>query len=162
MRKFEHRTLNFCVNYQGVTDVVKDLNRLGAQGWEYVGVLAEGCVLEARDKRIQGIKRQLGATPMQQKYAVEYTDTQLAGEACCDWVKRATVSVPELTHYGYTGSTDDSYAKANRIQRRELMRLAKAAMGITGVRGTVSYHGDEIEFRPYKSCTVMYITYKDE
>ena len=89
------------------------------------------------------------------KYHVEYTDT-FSGEANYSWVKRATVSVPELTHYGYDGST--GYAKANRSARRELMRKAKEVVGLTGVRGVTSDFGDTIEFRPYRSCTVMFVT----
>jgi hypothetical protein len=94
-------------------------------------------------------------------YDVEFTDT-FGGEANYCWVKRAVVSVPELTHYGYTGSTDGTYAKANRAQRQELMRRAKAAMGLTGVRGRTNELGDMIEFRPYRSCTVMFVTWKDD
>jgi hypothetical protein len=90
-------------------------------------------------------------------YSVEYTDT-FGGEANYSWVKRAVISVPELTHYGYTGSTDGSYAKANRAQRREIMRKAKAAVGLTGVRGTTEEIGEQIEFRPYGSCTVLFVT----
>lgn len=91
-------------------------------------------------------------------YTVEYTDT-FAGEANYSWVKRATVSVPELTHNGYDGS--QGYAKANKRQERELMRKAKASMGLTGVRGVKHSTGDAIEFRPYRSATVMFITFKD-
>lgn len=95
------------------------------------------------------------------QYNVEYTDT-FGGEANYCWVKRAVVSVPELTHYGYTGSTDGSYAKANRARQRQLMRLAKAEMGLTGVRGRTYAMGDTIEFRPYRMCTVMFINWKDD
>jgi hypothetical protein len=95
------------------------------------------------------------------RYDVEFTDT-FAGEANYSWVKRAVVAVPELTHYGYTGSTDGSYARANRSQRREVMKQAKAALGLTGVRGVTSEHGDMIEFRPYRWCAVMFITWKDD
>ena len=41
------------------------------------------------------------------------------------------------------------------------MKAAKAAMGLTGVRGVTYHHGDMSEFRPYRSCTVMLITYRD-
>lgn len=41
------------------------------------------------------------------------------------------------------------------------MRKAKAAMGLTGVRGVKHSMGDTIEFRPYGTCAVMLITYKD-
>ena len=95
------------------------------------------------------------------RYDVEFTDTY-AGEANYSWVKRAVVAVPDLTHYGYTGSTDGSYARANRLQRREIMKQAKAALGLTGVRGVTCEHGDMIEFRPYRSCTVMFVTWKDD
>ena len=91
------------------------------------------------------------------KFNVEYTDT-FGGEANYSWVRRATVSVPELPHYGYTGSTDGSYTKADKAQSRELMRRAKAAVGLTGVRGRTSQFGEGLEFRPYGCCTVMFIT----
>ena len=39
------------------------------------------------------------------KFDVEYTDT-FNGEANYCWVDRATVTMPELTHYGYDGSTN--------------------------------------------------------
>lgn len=98
---------------------------------------------------------------MSHKYNVEYTDT-FGGEANYCWVKRATVTVPELTHYGYTGCGDGIYAKANRAQRRELMRKAKAAVGLTGVRGERTDYGDMVEFRPYGMATVMFVTYADD
>jgi hypothetical protein len=44
-------------------------------------------------------------------YSVEYTDT-FGGEANYSWVRRATVQMPELTHYGYDGGTN--YARANK------------------------------------------------
>ena len=91
-------------------------------------------------------------------YQVEYTDT-FGGEANYCWVRRATVIMPELTHYGYNGGTN--YGKANKIANRELLKRAKAEMGLTGVRGRVDHYGDSIEFRPYRSCTVMFITYND-
>jgi len=88
-------------------------------------------------------------------YNIEYTDT-FGGEANYCWVKRERISMPELTHYGYDGGTN--YVKTNRVYKRELMRKAKAKIGLTGVRGVRYDHGDMIEFRPYGSCTVMYIT----
>ena len=91
------------------------------------------------------------------KFDVEYTDT-FGGEANYCWVKRAVVTVPELPHYGYTGSTDGSYHKANKAQSRELMRRAKAAVGLTGVRGVTSQFGEGLEFRPHGMCTVMCVT----
>lgn len=95
---------------------------------------------------------------MSNTYSVEYTDT-FGGEANYSWVRRAQVTVPELTHYGYDGGTN--YAKANKIAQRELMKRAKAEMGLTNVRGTRHDYGDTIEFRPYRSCTVMFVTFDD-
>jgi len=87
-------------------------------------------------------------------YEFEYTDT-FAGEANYSWVRRGKVSMPELTHYGYDGS--QGYARANRIEKRELMRKVKAQLGLTGIRGIRSDYGDTIEFRPYGCCTVLFI-----
>jgi hypothetical protein len=91
-------------------------------------------------------------------YNIEYTDT-FGGEANYCWVKRKTVTMPELTHYGYDGG--QGYSKANKVFQRELMKKAKAVMGLTGRRGSVSNYGDTIEFRPYGSCTVMFVSYCD-
>ena len=93
------------------------------------------------------------------KYSVEYTDT-FAGESNYSWVKRAVVVMPELTRYGYDGGTN--YARANKVYKRELMKKAKAAMGITGLRGVSHDYGDMIEFRPYGQLTVMFITWSDD
>lgn len=96
---------------------------------------------------------------MPHTYDVEYTDT-FGGDANYSWVRRETVTMPDLTHYGYDGSTN--YVKANRVFDRELMKRAKAAVGLTGVRGRTYHHGDMSEFRPHNMCTVMFITYRDE
>lgn len=92
------------------------------------------------------------------RFNVEYTDT-FGGEANYCWVRRATIDMPELTHYGYDGGTD--YAKANRVFDRELMRKAKAAVGLTGVRGGRADLGETIAFRPYRSATVMFVSPHD-
>lgn len=88
-------------------------------------------------------------------YSVEYTDT-FGGEANYSWVKRASVVMPELTHYGYDGGAN--YARANKVYQRELMKRAKAAVGLTGARGRVESYGETIEFRPYGCATVLFIT----
>ena len=93
------------------------------------------------------------------KYNIEYTDT-FAGESNYSWVRRAVVSMPELTRYGYDGCT--IYARANKVYKRELMKKAKAAMGITGLRGVSHDYGDMIEFRPYGHATVMFVTWHDD
>ena len=89
------------------------------------------------------------------KYAIEYTDT-FGGEANYSWVHRATINMPDLTHYGYDGGTN--YAKANKTFQRELLRKAKREASISGVRGVTYNYGDVIEFRPYRSCTVLFVT----
>jgi hypothetical protein len=89
-------------------------------------------------------------------YEYEYTDT-FAGEANYCWIKRGKVTMPELTHYGYDGSSN--YSKANKIAARELMKAVKAEVGLTGIRGAVHHHGGMTEFRPYGMCTVLFITW---
>jgi hypothetical protein len=93
---------------------------------------------------------------MSHVYEIEYTDT-FSGEANYSWVRRARVEMPDLTAYGFDGSRH--YAKANAIFERELMRKAKAKMGLTNMRGSRTSHGDTIEFRPYGSNTVLFINY---
>lgn len=78
---------------------------------------------------------------MSNVYEYEHTDT-FAGEANYCWVRRGKVTMPELTHYGYTGSADGSYSRANRIASREWMRRVKAEICLTGVRGKTYHHGD--------------------
>ena len=90
-------------------------------------------------------------------YNIEYTDT-FGGEANYSWVRRASVAMPELAHYGHDGSWAN-FVRANLTYERELMKQAKAKMGLTGVRGRTYNHVDMIEFRPYRSCTVMFVIY---
>ena len=98
---------------------------------------------------------------MPDTYDIEYTDT-FGGEANYSWVRRAVIHMPELTHFGYTGSTDGSYFRANRIAHRELMKKAKAEMGLTGVRGRTYWYGDNGEFRPYGMATALFLSFSDE
>lgn len=94
-------------------------------------------------------------------YEYEYTDT-FAGEANYCWVKRGKVAMPELTHYGYTGSPDGSYARADKAFSRELVRRVKAQLGLTGVRCKREEWGEMIVLRPYGSATVVFISYCEE
>lgn len=91
-------------------------------------------------------------------FEVEYTDT-FGGEPNYSWARRATVWMPDMTHYGYDGSTN--YGKVVKVFNRELMKKAKAALGLTGVRGRTNVQGDDIVFRPYGSNTVLFVTYKE-
>ena len=70
-------------------------------------------------------------------YDVEYTDT-FGGEANYCWVRRARV--------------DGKSPLA-------VMRAAKAAVGLSGVRGRTYRNGDCTEFRPYGMATVMFVTW---
>jgi hypothetical protein len=77
-------------------------------------------------------------------WAYEYTDT-FGGEANYCWVKRgAIVEGPKA------------------YSRREVVRRAKQAVGITGAKGKNYWHGDDYEFRPYRSCTVLFIRWADD
>lgn len=67
----------------------------------------------------------------------EYTDT-FAGEANYCWVRRETLEIP-------VGLSD-----------RALVRRAKAALGLSGVRGRMESNGELWEFRPYRSATVAF------
>jgi len=98
---------------------------------------------------------------MSHRYEIELTDT-FGGEANYSWVTRAAVYMPELTHYGYTGSTDGSYSRANKVFNRELMRRAKACVGLTGQRGRTEWYGDNGEFRPYGANLVLFISYRED
>lgn len=95
---------------------------------------------------------------MSNTYQIEITDT-FAGEANYSWVKRDTVTMPELTYYGYDGGTN--YVKANKTFTRELVKKVKALAGWTGARCAVTHYGDTIEIRPRKACMVAFVTYSE-
>lgn len=73
------------------------------------------------------------------KFMIEYTDT-FAGEANYSWVRRATIEAPET------------------IADTALMRRAKKALGLSGVRGRRESWGETIVFRPYGACTILFIS----
>ena len=92
------------------------------------------------------------------QFSYEYTDT-FGGEANYCWVKRGTVSVPELTHYGYDGSR--GYTRADKAQSREVVRLVKAALGLTGVKCRREEWSDTIVLYPYGANRVVFINYEE-
>lgn len=94
-----------------------------------------------------------------QSFEYEFTDT-FAGEANYSWVKRGKVTVPDLTAYGYDGSS--GYAKADARQARHILRKVKAALEISGVRGKREDWGDMIVWRPYGAAMVLFITYCED
>lgn len=75
------------------------------------------------------------------KAYIEYTDT-FAGEANYTWCQRH--------EFDCTGMTDV-----------QIMRKAKKFCNLSGVRGKVQRIGDTTEFRPYKMCTVLFITIQE-
>lgn len=91
-------------------------------------------------------------------YKFEYTDL-FGGEPNYAWVKRGRVDVPELTHYGYDGS--NGYAKADKAQMREAVRMAKAHVGLTNVKCRRDEYGDTIQLIPYGHNTALFIDWCD-
>lgn len=73
---------------------------------------------------------------MDAKWLVEYTDTY-GGEANYSWVRRDEIPLVE-------GEPTRSTA-----------RRAKAAMGVTGLKGRSCWNGDHYEFRPHRCATVL-------
>jgi len=70
---------------------------------------------------------------------LEYTDT-FGGEANYCWVNRESLELPQ------------------GISDRALVRRAKAALGLSGVRGRMDAHGDQWAFYPYGFATVAFFT----
>lgn len=70
---------------------------------------------------------------------VEYTDT-FGGEPNYCWVRRQEIE-----------NTEDT---------AKLKRLAKKSVGIAGLPGRWYDNGDYYEFRPYRMCTILILSYK--
>lgn len=75
-------------------------------------------------------------------FSVEYTDTY-SGVANYSWVNREKITFPKDSN-----PTD-----------RQIMRKAKKVMGLSGVRGKSFHYGDFSEFRPYRSCTILFVSF---
>ncbi len=73
------------------------------------------------------------------EYQAEYTDT-FGGEANYSWVTRISFWAPDTA------------------SDRMLIRRAKAAMGLSGVRGKTTNFSTMLEFRPHGMATVMFVT----
>jgi hypothetical protein len=78
-------------------------------------------------------------TTTNMKFLAEFTDT-FGGEANYSWVKRVEIEAP------------------SSITDLALVRRAKAALGLSGVRCVTYNHGDMLELRPVGSCTVMFLS----
>jgi len=72
-------------------------------------------------------------------YQCELTDT-FGGEANYSWVRRETLELSE------------------DLTNRQIIRRAKAALGLTGCRCRTSNYGEGWELRPYNTCTVLFVT----
>lgn len=90
-------------------------------------------------------------------YVVELTDT-FGGEANYSWVRRATIAHREWDKFA---DWDGNGRREPKGYQAELMRRAKAAVGMTGVRGRTFRMGDGFEFRPYGMCMVMFVQWID-
>lgn len=98
---------------------------------------------------------------MAYKYAgnrYEYTAT-FSGSENSGRVENGSITMPELTHYGYDGL--HGYEKANRIMERELVKKIKAALGLTGRRCKRETYGDTLELRLCGTDTVICITFSE-
>ena len=73
-------------------------------------------------------------------YHVEYTDT-FGGEANYSWVRRAS----------FEGPID--------MPQRAVMRKARALVGLTGVRGKYDVDPEAFVLHPYRSNTVLFVTW---
>ena len=73
------------------------------------------------------------------QFQAEYTDT-FGGETNYSWVRRETFEAGQNA--------------ANTL----LMRRAKAAVGLSGVRGKTEDMGDSLAFRPYGMHAVLFVT----
>ena len=73
------------------------------------------------------------------RYLCEHTDT-FGGEANYSWVQREELTLPD-------SASDLS-----------LVRAAKSALGLSGIRCQRSKVGEFIELRPYGHCSIVFIT----
>lgn len=73
------------------------------------------------------------------RYLCEHIDT-FGGEANYAWVIREEISLPD------------------QASDLSIVRAAKAALGLSGVRCRRSDLGELLELRPYGSCSVVFIS----
>tara|TARA_B100001173_G_C16011579_1_gene557971 strand:- start:1335 stop:1568 length:234 start_codon:yes stop_codon:yes gene_type:complete len=73
------------------------------------------------------------------KYLCEHTDT-FGGEANYSWVQREELTL------------------SDNVSDLSLVRAAKSALGLSGVRCQRSEVGESIELRPHGHCSIVFIT----
>ncbi len=95
---------------------------------------------------------------MSHQYDVELTDT-FAGEANYAWVRRERITVPDWDAFS---DWDGNGRREPKGYQAAVMRLAKAAVGLTGVRGVTYHMGDAYEFRPHGMCQVLFVTFAED
>ena len=76
-------------------------------------------------------------------FDIEYTDT-FCGQANYCWVKRSSFTLPKI------------------VSDNLIKRVAKEIMGITGSKGAWDDNGDGYSFKPQGSCTILFITFREE
>ena len=91
-------------------------------------------------------------------YDVEYTDT-FGGEANYGWVRRYVIDAPAWDSFK---DWDGNGRRQPRAYQRTVMTRAKRAADLSGVRGRTESMGDGYAFYPYGSCTVLFVTWRDE
>ena len=79
----------------------------------------------------------------QMNIQIEYTDL-FCGEANYAWVRRFNLTVP------------------NTLPDRTIKRMAKQLCDISGARGRWEDLGDVMQFKPYSSKTVLFVTFEPE
>jgi len=77
--------------------------------------------------------------PTMKSFTCEITDT-MGGEANYSWARREIITVPD------------------NASDLTIMRRAKSALGLSGVKCRKSDYGDMIELRPIGMCQVAFIT----
>ena len=130
------------MNKQTVTNYYNNapLTHLQTSLIELQDDLANGCLRESLADEIEIVKTAIhGRETSTMRFQVEFTDT-FAGEANYCWCRRATIEAP------------------NNITDLALVRRAKSAIGLSGVRCRRSDLGDTIALYPHNSATVLFIT----
>ena len=112
--------------------------RSDREGWVYAVWTRKGewCTYVRARSRADAIAKVRAEAST--RWTVEYTDT-FGGEANYAWAERATIELP------------------HSATRATIMRAAKRATGLAGVRGRTSDYGEGYEFRPFGSCTVLFV-----
>lgn len=100
----------------------------------FIDRLAERCGVP-RSEIAEAVEAEAGTIV----WNVELTDT-FGGEANYSWCRRQTIELP---------------SDASDLA---VMRAAKKAVGMNGVRGRTSDYGGSLEFRPFGACVVMFAT----